>query len=111
MRPITPTSTLGITLLALRAGPMEPATIRERWPTSNGGLTELGRLGLIEQVDGLYRLTEAGRAACPSRRSAQPEPMHAEADAKRQKQEQRRRKQTQQNIRRKMLCKERRMAA
>ena len=66
MKPITADSRLGIVLLALRAGPMTPDQIAERWPTGHN-LAEAVRLDLAEKVGDEYRLTEAGRAAAPLR--------------------------------------------
>lgn len=66
MKPITADSRLGIVLLALRAGPMTPDQIAERWPTGHN-LAEAVRLDLAEKAGDEYRLTEAGRAAVPLR--------------------------------------------
>lgn len=60
-------------LQALRAGPLEAYQVLERFPGVCGELTRLVRAGYIERVgDGRsgYRITEAGRAACPNRRDA-----------------------------------------
>lgn len=57
-------------LQALRAGPMQPDELSERM---NGKYTLAGllRLGYIESTAMGYKITEAGRAACPSRRSTE----------------------------------------
>lgn len=66
MKPITADSRLGIVLLALRAGPMAPDQIAERWPNGHN-VAEAVRLDLVEKVGDEYRLTDAGRAAVPLR--------------------------------------------
>lgn len=65
MKPITADNHDGRTLLALRAGPMTPGEISRRvgGSVSRWLLTE----GLVSQDDSYYRITEAGRAACPYR--------------------------------------------
>lgn len=67
MKPIPSDSPLGVALLALRAGGMSAEQVQERWPTRNHGFFKAVRLGLAERVGDEYRLTEAGRAACPLR--------------------------------------------
>lgn len=72
---ITAQTTLGRILLALRAGQMEAGEIIERLPaTSAAAISELTRLGFIERAGpgntGYFRLTTAGRRACPARRAA-----------------------------------------
>lgn len=69
MTPITADSWEGRVLLALRPGPMSPYEMDERWPsrTSGHALVKLIRARLVEKVGGDYRLTDAGRAACPLR--------------------------------------------
>lgn len=58
----------GRMLIALRAGPMDKEQISERftWEANNIRLLTLG--GLVETKGGYYRLTEAGKGVCPSRR-------------------------------------------
>lgn len=66
MKEITADSIDGRVLLALRAGPTTTSELAERF----GYKTHLGHLvraGLIANTDDTYRLTEAGRAACPFR--------------------------------------------
>lgn len=66
MKPITADSMDGRVLLALRAGPTTTSELAERF----GYKTPLGHLvrtGLIVNTDDTYRLTDAGRAACPFR--------------------------------------------
>lgn len=75
-RGINANSQHGRLLLALRAGRMTNETIVERFPSLGGSLGRIKELGHIEQCDGYYVLTEAGRAICPSRRAAPLEPMH-----------------------------------
>jgi starvation-inducible outer membrane lipoprotein len=76
-RPITANSTIGRILLALRAGRMTTDAFYERFPTVTGYLTSLQHDGYIARVDGFYVITAAGLQACPSRRDAPLEPMHA----------------------------------
>jgi hypothetical protein len=57
----------GRILLALRAGETESAAINERIPIFSTYVGSLTRLRLVEKVGESYRLTEAGRAACPWR--------------------------------------------
>lgn len=65
MKPITTTNPEGRALLALRAGPMTTSEINERL---NGSLPGwLVKEGLVVIADSHYRLTDAGRAACPYR--------------------------------------------
>lgn len=65
---ITANSNLGIALLALRAGPITGMEAEERWPSSGAGyFQQLRRMGYVEFRDGAYRITDAGRAACPLR--------------------------------------------
>lgn len=68
MKPIVANSAEGRVLLALRAGPMESSEFHERWPTAGTqpAAKLIGR-GLVEKTGNTYRLTEAGRAACPMR--------------------------------------------
>lgn len=56
-------------LQALRAGPIETAEANERWAGAFGyAATQLTRLGYaVQDGDGAYRITDAGRAACPFR--------------------------------------------
>ena len=56
-----------ITLQALRAGPMTATEMAERWSFGSGYAYELKRAGLVEIVGDEFRLTPAGRAACPCR--------------------------------------------
>jgi hypothetical protein len=71
---IKPNTKAAQVLQALRANPLEPEQIALRWSDANVALNLLKRLGYIEPSgsrDGLqYRITEAGRAACPARRAA-----------------------------------------
>lgn len=69
---ITAQTPLGMVLLALRAGQMEAGQIAERFQNIHNATRELTRLGYIEPVlgnTGYFRLTAAGRRACPSRRA------------------------------------------
>jgi hypothetical protein len=66
MKPITADSHEGRFLLALRAGRLTCGEISERLGNCSG-VTSLTRLGFIQQIDGYYLITEAGRAACPYR--------------------------------------------
>lgn len=64
LKTITADNNDGRVLLALRAGPMTPGELSER------GLSPAGwqiKAGYIEQGAGYYRITDAGRAACPFR--------------------------------------------
>lgn len=69
-------SRAGIVLRALRAGEMDSSQVSERWGcTSKNALAKLVREGFVSVRcldDGgrIYRLTDAGRAACPSWRTA-----------------------------------------
>lgn len=63
----TANSTEGRILLALRAGEMESHQCYERFPVFSGYVGELLRNGLVERNDENYRITPAGRAACPFR--------------------------------------------
>lgn len=65
MKPITTTNLEGRALLALRAGPMTITEINERLNSSLPGW--LLKVGYVVLADSSYRLTEAGRAACPYR--------------------------------------------
>lgn len=69
MKPITADSIAGRVLQALRAPPgMTVAEAWERWPsTGTKPLCDLQRAGLVANDGDVYTLTEAGRAACPSR--------------------------------------------
>jgi hypothetical protein len=66
MKPITADSFIGRVLLALRAGPITAAESEERWP-GNKSMYDAVRLKLVEKIGDEFRLTEAGRAACPYR--------------------------------------------
>jgi hypothetical protein len=60
-------------LQALRAGPMTAPEIAARFVTTSPPLLALQRAGLVAKEgckDVRYRLTEAGRAACPPRNPA-----------------------------------------
>lgn len=57
-------------LQALRAGPMQPDEISERMD-GKYAMAGLLKLGYIESTAAGYKITEAGRAACPSRRSTE----------------------------------------
>lgn len=74
---ITANTTHGRVLIALRAGQMSAMQLRERIPFGSHVVTALLRDGLVEISNDLYRLTAAGREACPNRRDARLEPMHA----------------------------------
>lgn len=66
MAEITPDSRDGRVLLALRAGPMAAAELYDRVPAFSP--SSLQRHGLIERLpEDCYRITAAGRAACPLR--------------------------------------------
>lgn len=54
-------------LQALRAGPMTAMQMDERWNFGSGYAYELKRAGLVEIVADEFRITPAGRAACPFR--------------------------------------------
>lgn len=64
MNPLTADNNDGRVLLALRAGPMTPSELNERSLNFRGWLI---KAGFVEQVGDYYRITEAGRAACPFR--------------------------------------------
>lgn len=53
-------------LQALRAGPMTSSEMTERFGNSMG-LKPLVAKGLIAEKDGIYKITESGRANCPNR--------------------------------------------
>lgn len=55
------------TLQALRAGPMTAMEMAERWSFGSAYAKMLCSAGLVEVVGDEYRLTPAGRAACPCR--------------------------------------------
>lgn len=73
-RPYTQSNVAGRALLALRAGAMTTDQLVERFGSNvNTALARLAREGLIVRtadVDrhALWRLTDAGRIACPRRR-------------------------------------------
>lgn len=74
---ITATSAQGRLLLAMRAGRMEAAQLREAFPTlCSSTLNALSLKQLVENANGYWQLTQAGREACPNRRDTKPEPMH-----------------------------------
>lgn len=52
-------------LRALRAGPLAHHQAEERWASGTKGLYSLKRAGLAEKVGEEFRITPAGRAACP----------------------------------------------
>lgn len=64
MKPITADNNDGRVLLALRAGAMTSYEFSERGLSVSGWLI---KEGLVDQVDGIYRITDAGLAACPLR--------------------------------------------
>lgn len=64
MKPLTADNPDGRTLLALRAGPMTPAELADRVGSPSRWLI---KVGYVEQDACYYRITEAGRAACPLR--------------------------------------------
>lgn len=69
---ISANSVDGRILLALRAGRMMPSALQERFPSAcNFYLGRLMAAGLVDKQGGrfseTYGLTDAGRAACPSR--------------------------------------------
>lgn len=53
-------------LRALRAGPLTYEQAEERWASGTMELCSLKRAGLAEKVGGEFRITTAGRAACPA---------------------------------------------
>jgi hypothetical protein len=57
----------GRMLLALRAGAMETLEINERFSTQKHVLVDLERQRLVTKTADGYRITSAGRAACPFR--------------------------------------------
>lgn len=63
---ITANSTVGRVLVALRAGPMSSGELMERFG-SLPSMTGLRHKGLVAEDDNGWRLTDAGRAACPLR--------------------------------------------
>lgn len=65
MKPLTVDNLDGRTLLALRAGPMTAGELSAR--NGSGPARWLIKADYIAQDDSVYRLTEAGRAACPYR--------------------------------------------
>jgi len=99
---ITSQNPAGLILLALRAGKMEAGQMAERFPGASGtatvgwapraqqtqnyhpqsfvghGVPNLHKLGYIERTGpgcaGYFRLTAAGRAACPARRAIESPP-------------------------------------
>lgn len=76
--PIDPHSNVGRIMLALRPGKISFSALDERFPNKTSTyLTKLLQAGLVVSEGGEYWLTEAGRAACPNRRDAQPSPLHA----------------------------------
>lgn len=66
MKPITADSMEGRLLLALRAGEMTNGELAERLGHV-GGITNLIRLAFVVSIGGYYRITDAGRVACPYR--------------------------------------------
>lgn len=54
-------------LQALRAGPMTAMEMAERWSFGSDYAYHLKRAGLVELVEDEFRITPAGRAACPCR--------------------------------------------
>lgn len=70
MKPLTAQSYEGRVLVALRAGPLANSAVVERFGSSSA-LTSLIKAGYVQRADGdegsEYRITEAGRAACPYR--------------------------------------------
>ena len=65
---ITRGSPEGRVLLALRGGPHERHELDGRFGTSvTASLFSLSKRGLVESGDGTWRITAAGRAACPFR--------------------------------------------
>ena len=59
----------GKTLLALRAGPMTNGELYERFPSGHL-VSALAKAGLAEPCENGWRITDAGRAACPLRNPA-----------------------------------------
>lgn len=70
MSAFTADSAEGRILLGLRAGEMEVSSCTERWTGFQHAAGKLARAGLVECVDGAYRITPAGRAACPLRNTS-----------------------------------------
>ena len=65
--PFAAESPAGRTLIALRAGAMSSAELYERF-AGNHALAELHKRGFVEQcIAGGWKLTAAGREACPLR--------------------------------------------
>lgn len=64
MKPISADNNDGRVLLALRAGEMSPGELAERGLYFHAWLI---KAGYVVQSDSYYRITEAGRAACPFR--------------------------------------------
>ena len=60
-------STEGRILLGLRAGEMEADACSERFSGFSSAIGKLVGRHLVKKTDGGYRITEAGRAACPFR--------------------------------------------
>lgn len=60
-------STKGRILLALRAGDMDPQACEERFTGFTNAVRDLQDAGLVERNGEDYRITPAGRAACPFR--------------------------------------------
>jgi hypothetical protein len=67
VKPITADSAIGRLLLALRRGPHTAGLIDEQGGSLSAYLPALLKAGLAVKDDGEYRITEAGRAACPFR--------------------------------------------
>ena len=65
MKPITVDNAEGRTLLALRAGPMTSSELSAR--VGNSPPSWLVKAGYIAQDGSCYRITDAGRVACPYR--------------------------------------------
>lgn len=63
----TAASVEGRILLGLRAGEMDTTACYERFPGFSSLIGRLARAGLVARGDDSYRLTDAGRAACPFR--------------------------------------------
>lgn len=55
---------------ALRAGTLEAYQVLERFPGVGAEMSRLVRAGYAERTAEGYRITDAGRAACPNRRDA-----------------------------------------
>lgn len=74
---IKPNTQTAQVLQALRANPLAPGQIAERWANGSTILAHLKSLGYIQlsgpRYSEHYRITEAGRAACPERRAAYPQ--------------------------------------